>query len=114
MFNKRLLMAGIICSATVLAGCNKDSSEASDKAAATNASITLTTLEQKVNYAIGLNMASNFKQREVPIEVDAFTLALTDVRDDKEPALTPEEMESVMQTRSEEHTSELQSRPHLV
>lgn len=102
MFNKRLLMAGIICSATVLAGCNNDSSEASDKAAATNASVTLTTLEQKVNYAIGLNMASNFKQREVPIEVDAFTLALTDVRDDKEPALTPEEMESVMQTFQEQ------------
>ncbi|BFM22430.1 FKBP-type peptidyl-prolyl cis-trans isomerase [Gilvimarinus japonicus] len=102
MFNKRLLMAGVICSATVLAGCNEGGSEATDKAAATDAKATLTTLEQKVNYAIALNMATNFKQREVPIEVDAFTQALTDVRDDKEPALSQEEMQTVMQTFQEQ------------
>jgi FKBP-type peptidyl-prolyl cis-trans isomerase FkpA/FKBP-type peptidyl-prolyl cis-trans isomerase FklB len=102
MFNKRLLMAGVICSATVLAGCNQDSSEPADQAAAADSQANLTTLEQKVNYAIALNMAANFKQRNVPIEVDAFTQALTDIRDDKEPALSQEELQTVMQTFQEQ------------
>lgn len=102
MFNKRLMMAGVICSATVLAGCNQESPDAPATAPEADKQVTLETLEQKVNYAIALNMASNFKQREVPIEVEAFTQALTDVRDDKEPALTQEEMQTVMQTFQEQ------------
>lgn len=104
MINKRLLIAGMICSAAVLTGCNQGDEAASDQPAK------LETLEQKVNYAIALNMAQNFKQREVPIEVDAFTQALTDVRDDAEPKLTEEEIQEVMQTFQEQQMELQQQR----
>lgn len=103
MMNKRLLMTGVICSAAILAGCNQGESEATKE-------VTLDTLEQKVNYAVGLNIASNFKNREVPIELDAFTKALKDVRDDVEPMLTEDEIREVMQTFQEQQMELQQQR----
>ncbi|MDO3388680.1 FKBP-type peptidyl-prolyl cis-trans isomerase [Gilvimarinus sp. SDUM040013] len=101
--NKRLLMTGVLCSVAVLAGCNQSEPEAEKE-------VTLDTLEQKVNYSIALNMATNFKSRDVPIEVDAFTKALTDVRDDVEPMLTEEEIQEVMQTFQEQQMELQQQR----
>ncbi|MBU2886331.1 FKBP-type peptidyl-prolyl cis-trans isomerase [Gilvimarinus agarilyticus] len=93
-------MTGVLCSAAVLAGCNQGDSEATKE-------VTLDTIEQKVNYIAALNIASNFKNRDVPIEVDAFNKALTDVRDDVEPMLSREEMQEVMQ-QFQEQQMELQ------
>ncbi|MDO3381436.1 FKBP-type peptidyl-prolyl cis-trans isomerase [Gilvimarinus algae] len=105
MINKRLLMTGMLCSAALIAGCNQGDSQQD-----TAKEVQLETLEQKVNYAIALNMASNFKQREVPIEVEAFTAALTDVRDDKEQRLTDEQIQEVMQTFQEQQMELQQQR----
>ncbi|MCP8900460.1 FKBP-type peptidyl-prolyl cis-trans isomerase [Gilvimarinus xylanilyticus] len=105
MMNKRLLMTGMLCSAAILAGCNQGDAEKE-----TTKEVQLQTLEQKVNYAIALNMANNFKQREVPIEVDAFTQALKDVRDGTDPRLSEEEMQETMQTFQEQQMELQQQR----
>lgn len=105
MMNKRLLMTGMLCSAAILAGCNQGDAEKE-----TTKEVQLQTLEQKVNYAIALNMANNFKQREVPIEVDAFTQALKDVRDGTEPRLNEEQLQETMQTFQEQQMELQQQR----
>lgn len=96
--NKRLLIAGLMASTVLIAGCNGGTTEE----AVVEKAVTLETLEQKVNYSIAMNMATNFKQRDVPIDVEAFTLALKDVRDGVDPRLTPEQMQETMQTFQEQ------------
>jgi FKBP-type peptidyl-prolyl cis-trans isomerase FkpA len=93
MINKKLLVAGLISSA-LMVGCNKD--EKKDQVAE------LTTLEQKVNYAIAQNMAENFKGGGLPIEVNAFAQGLKDVRDGVKLRLTEEEMQAAMQEFQEQ------------
>lgn len=94
MINKKILVVGLISSA-LMVGCNKEA----EKPAAT---IELTTLEQKVNYAIAQNMAQNFKQNGLTIEPDIFVMALADVRDGVELRLTEEEMQAAMQEFQEQ------------
>lgn len=94
MINKKLLVIGLISSA-LMVGCNKEAEKE-------DASIELTTLEQKVNYVVAQNMAQQFQQGGLTIEPDVFALALQDVRDGVESRLTDEEKETVMQTFQEQ------------
>ncbi len=96
MINKRLLMAGVIASAALVAGCNQGAEETAET------EVALETLEQKVNYTIAADIASNFKQREITLDIDAFTAALRDVQADTELRLSEEEMRETMQTFQEQ------------
>ncbi len=104
--NNRLLIAGLMASAVLLTGCNEGTAEKE----VVEKALALETLEQKVNYSIALNLASNFKQRDVTIDIEAFTLALTDVRDDIEPRLTQEQMQETMQTFQEQQMEQQQAK----
>src|SRR5690625_5630482 len=76
MLRKPLLLIGFIASAGLLVGCQDGSNQEEQV-------IELNTLEQKVNYIFGLNLAENFVEGGVQIEPEAFALALKDVRDRK-------------------------------
>ncbi len=93
MINKKLLVVGLISSALVV-GCKKDEQK--------ETAVALTTLEQKVNYAIAQNMAENFKNGGLTIDVDAFAQGLKDVRDGVTLRLTEEEMQTAMQEFQEQ------------
>ncbi len=93
MINKKLLV-GLVSSVVLVAGCQKEAEEPK--------AVELNTLEQKVNYTIARNLASNFKQNGLVVEPDSFMLALNDVRDGVESRLTDEEMQTVMQTFQEQ------------
>lgn len=97
MTSKRLLMAGVIASVALMAGCNQGAEEATAES-----ELSLETLEQKVNYTIAADIASNFKQREIPIDIEAFTAALRDVEADAELRLSEDEMRETMQTFQEQ------------
>lgn len=99
MLRKQLILLGFIGTAALLAGCNQ--------AAETEQETTeLDTLEQKVNYIFGMNLADNFQQSGVKIEPEAFALALRDKRDGVEPRLTEDEITTVMREFQEQAMAE--------
>ncbi|WP_341936655.1 FKBP-type peptidyl-prolyl cis-trans isomerase [Marinimicrobium sp. C2-29] len=93
MKRNSLLLLGLMASTAVLIGCNQAEEEQPAK---------LETLEQKVNYVFGTNLAENLEQGGVSIEPEAFAQALRDKRDGVEPRLSEEEMQEVMQTFQEQ------------
>lgn len=94
MISKKLLIVGLMSSAVMLAGCSKEAEKKDD-------STKLTTMEQKMNYAIAHGLASNLKQNGLPIEPEVFSLAMIDVRDGVDSRLTEEEINSAMQSAQE-------------
>lgn len=91
MFNKRLLVVGLMAATAGLIGCNKE------EAKATNEGAQLTTLEQKANYIIGQNLGKNLQNGGLAIEPEALALALADVRDGKESRINEKDMQEIMQ-----------------
>lgn len=88
------LIAGLLGATALMVGCNQAEPE--------NEPVQLETLEQKVNYVFGTNLAENLTQGGVTIEPEAFAQALRDKRDGVEPRLSEEEMQEVMQTFQEQ------------
>ncbi len=91
MFNKRLLVVGLMAATAGLIGCNKEETKA------TNEGAQLTTLEQKANYIIGQNLGKNLQNGGLAIEPEALALALADVRDGKESRINEKDMQEIMQ-----------------
>src|SRR5690606_31885388 len=91
MFNKRLLVVGLMAATAGLIGCNKEETKTVDDSAK------LTTLEQKANYIIGQNLGKNLQNGGLDIEPEALALALADVRDGKESRISEEDMQKIMQ-----------------
>ena len=96
MISKKLLIVGLMSSAVLMTGCDKDDAKKKDD------SVALTTLEQKVNYTIATNLGKNFEQSGVTIEPEVFAQALKDVRDGTPSRLSEDEMKTVMQTFQEQ------------
>jgi FKBP-type peptidyl-prolyl cis-trans isomerase FkpA len=102
MFTKRLLVISILAASTALVvGCNKE--EKVDDAAK------ISTLEQKVSYVIGYNMAKNLKQNKVELDNDALVLALSDAKADKESRISDEEGQKVMTEMQEKVMQQMEA-----
>jgi len=94
-----LLIASLLGSAIVLVGCGQTDEET----VGTNGQdAELETLEQKVNYIFGMNLAENLAESGVAIEPEAFAMALRDRRDGNEPRISETEMQEVMQEFQEQ------------
>jgi FKBP-type peptidyl-prolyl cis-trans isomerase FkpA len=97
MFNKRLLVISILAATTALvAGC-KEEEKVDDSAK-------IATLEQKVSYIIGHNMAKNFKQNGLELDEAAFILALNDAKAAKDSRISEEDSQKVMTEMQEKVT----------
>ena len=57
---------------------------------------TLETLEQKVSYIIGQNMASQFKQDEFAVDTSAFLLGIDDAENDRDSRFSEDEIRAIM------------------
>lgn len=86
---KHYLLIGMAATAALLTACGGGEEEK-------QADIKLDSLEQKVSYIVGYNMASQAKASSFDIDVDAISLAVTDVRSDKESRLSEEESRAAM------------------
>jgi FKBP-type peptidyl-prolyl cis-trans isomerase FkpA/FKBP-type peptidyl-prolyl cis-trans isomerase FklB len=101
MISKRLIIISLMASAAAIAGCSQQEESAAEVAE-------LETLEQKVNYVFGMNIANNMKEGELQIEPAAFAQALKDIRDGVEPRLSEEESMAIMQTFQEQQMTRRQ------
>lgn len=86
---KHYLLIGMAATAALLTACGGGQEE--DKA-----EVKLDTLEQKVSYIVGYNMASQAKASSFDIDVDALSMAVGDVHSDKESRLNEEESRAAM------------------
>jgi FKBP-type peptidyl-prolyl cis-trans isomerase len=90
MINKNLVIAGLVASAALLSGCKEEVKKPDD-------STKITSLEQKVSYVIGQNMAKSLQQNGVALESDAFMLAVDDVKKGTPSRISEEETKKVME-----------------
>lgn len=58
--------------------------------------ISLETLEQKVSYIVGQNMASQFKQDEFAVDKSAFLMGIEDAESDRDPRFSEAEIRTIM------------------
>lgn len=85
---KHSLVSGIALASVLLAACGADKKAEEPK---------LESLESKVSYMFGTNMASQFKQEGFELDAAAIALAINDVQSGKESRISQEEMQQVMQ-----------------
>ncbi len=104
MFKKYWTMAMIASLAVALVACGEDKTATAEK---TDKPAELTTTEQKISYIFGLNIARSFSQQEITLDVDSLTLALNDVYGEKEPRLSDEDIQSIMQSFQQEQQSKM-------
>ena len=90
MFTKRLLVISMIAASSALVvGCKEEKKPVDDAAK-------IATLEQKVSYVIGYNMAKNLKQNKLELDQDAFLLALNDAKTDAASRISDEDGQKAM------------------
>jgi FKBP-type peptidyl-prolyl cis-trans isomerase FklB len=58
----------------------------------------LASLEQKLSYIVGTNLAGQFKRDELKFDVNAFTLAIDDVMSGTESRLSQEQVQAAVET----------------
>lgn len=99
MHTKKLV--GAMAAAMLMAGCAEQ-----EPAEPEEQTLELETVEQRVNYIFGLNMAENAKNNGLALEPEALALAAEDVRDEKDPRLSEEEIAETMQAFQEQQMQE--------
>lgn len=85
---KHSLVSGIALATLMLAACGADKKAEEAK---------LDTLEAKMSYIFGANMASQFKQEGITLDPAALAMAVVDIQSGKENRISQEEMQQVMQ-----------------
>lgn len=104
-------LALLTASSLFLAACGNDQASTETKAAeapkaATDVAVTpttevdpaLATLEQKLSYIVGTNLAGQFKRDDLTLDVKAFTLAINDIAAGTEPRLSQEQIQQAVTT----------------
>lgn len=96
----------LTASSLFLAACGNDQTtktETTEKAAEVAANTdaadpALASLEQKLSYIVGTNLAGQFKRDELTLDVEAFNLAVSDVLAGTESRLSQEEIQQAVAT----------------
>lgn len=87
MIHKKGLVTGIALATALLAACGAEKKEETK----------LDTLEAKVSYIFGTNMANQFKQEDIALDAGALALAVQDVQAGKESRIKQEDIQKVME-----------------
>lgn len=92
----------IIAAAAILASCSQDTpptaGQTGSEQPATQAAGALTTDVQKLSYAIGMDVGKSLKGLDTEFDRAAFTQAVNDTMDGKEPQMKAEDAAQVKQT----------------
>lgn len=91
---KKTGLLGVAVGAALLtAGCNE---EAKKETAAAPAEVQLDSVEKKVTYIVGFNMATQAKANGLDFDKDVMVQAIEDVAGEKEPRIAQEEQQKIM------------------
>ncbi|MGJ8681297.1 FKBP-type peptidyl-prolyl cis-trans isomerase [Paraglaciecola sp.] len=72
--------------------------ETTETATETKADPALASLEQKLSYIVGTNLAGQFKRDDISLDINAFKMAIDDVKAGTDSRLTQEEIQTAIQT----------------
>jgi FKBP-type peptidyl-prolyl cis-trans isomerase len=97
---KASVLGATVAALLVTAGCNKES-----ETSASSAQIKLDTIEQKVTYIVGYNMAKQAQANGLNFEKDVMSAAIQDVLDDKEPRIAQADQQQIMMSFQEDQQS---------
>jgi len=89
---KKISVIVLAATAVLAAGCNKDTAKTEAQEPKK-----IETLEQKVSYMLGYNMARQAGTVDFKIDADLMALAVTEVNEGKEQRFTEDEMRATMQ-----------------
>jgi FKBP-type peptidyl-prolyl cis-trans isomerase FklB len=101
-------LALLTASSIFLAACGSDKADKTESTApeaSTEASATSPALEsinQKLSYIVGANLASQFKNDEVELDIAAFKMAVEDIKNGKESRLSQEEIQQTIATMQQQ------------
>ncbi|WP_299080385.1 FKBP-type peptidyl-prolyl cis-trans isomerase [uncultured Paraglaciecola sp.] len=107
-------IALLTASSLFLAACGNDKTEKTDATAAekpqTSTEVTATdatdpalaSLEQKLSYIVGTNLAGQFKRDELNFDINAFTLAVNDVQAGTVSRLSQEQIQEAVTTMQQQ------------
>lgn len=99
---KKFAIAGVAAAVMFVAGCNEQAKKAPEP------ELVLDTMEKKISYILGFDVAGRFKQDGMTLDPAAISAALKDIAEEKESRLTPEEMQSVMTQYQEKQMAKQQ------
>lgn len=86
--------AALTAATIILTACGGE--EAEKAAASADTTSSLETLDQRLSYIVGENMASQFKRDGIVLDVSAFTLAAGDVQAGKESRISEDDKRSTI------------------
>lgn len=88
---KHMLLAFLMGALAFVQGCKKDNAEAT-----TEADLELDSLDRKVSYILGFDLASRTKQVDFSLDPDILLMAVRDVESGKDARMSDEEMSASM------------------
>src|SRR5690606_23278137 len=93
---KASLLGATIAAVLVASGCNKEATTSSAPA-----DVKLDSVEQKVTYIVGYNMAKQAQANGLDFERNVMSVAIQDVLDGKEPRIAQEDQQQIMMSFQE-------------
>lgn len=106
---KASVLGAAVAALLVTAGCNKEAA-----APAASADIKLDSVEQKVTYIVGYNMARQAQANGLEFEKDVMAAAIQDVLDDKEPRIAETDQQQIMMSFQEQQQSQREQEHKVV
>lgn len=100
---KKIVLASVIAASVTLVACNEKTAEKVEAPAAINFETNLS----KVSYGIGLNIAQNFTQQKLELDMAAFDKGMTDGFAGTESAIPQEEIMAAMQEFQKEQQAKV-------
>lgn len=93
------LLGATIAAVLVTSGCNKESNNAA------STEVKLDTVEQKMTYIVGYNMAKQAQSNGLDFQKEVMSAAIQDVLDGKDPRIAQAEQQQIMMSFQEEQHS---------
>ncbi len=100
--NKGVLGAALAALVLTTAGCNEEKKVDKKDSAAASTEVTLETMEQKVTYIVGYNMAKQAQANGLKFQTDIMTAAIKDVLGGKDARIAQEDQQKIMMAFQEE------------